>query len=107
MWRHDVTCAFYFRQFANSDGIYCLFAGSLENFCQLRQAYGLPKSITEVQLVIEAYKVLRDRGPYSADQVVSDLKGNFTFVIYDSSSADVFASGVIIFPALYWISVGF
>jgi asparagine synthetase B (glutamine-hydrolysing) len=42
--------------------------------------------------VIEAYKTLRDRGPYPADQVVKDLDGSFAFVIYDSTAGSVFAA---------------
>jgi asparagine synthetase B (glutamine-hydrolysing) len=42
--------------------------------------------------VIEAYKTLRDRGPYPADQVVKDLDGSFAFVVYDSKVGTVFAA---------------
>ncbi|KAF2297675.1 hypothetical protein GH714_002163 [Hevea brasiliensis] len=34
--------------------------------------------------VIEAYRTLRDRGPYPAHQVLKDLEGTFGFVVYDS-----------------------
>uniref|UniRef100_U5G2A3 DUF3700 domain-containing protein n=1 Tax=Populus trichocarpa TaxID=3694 RepID=U5G2A3_POPTR len=40
----------------------------------------------------EAFKTLRDRGPYPADQVVKDLDGSFAFVIYDSKAGTVFAA---------------
>ena len=45
--------------------------------------------------MIEAYRTLRDRGPYPADQVVKDLDGSFAFVVYDSKSGTVFAALVI------------
>lgn len=42
--------------------------------------------------VIEAYRTLRDRGPYPADQVVKDLDGSFAFVVYDSKAGSVFTA---------------
>lgn len=68
------------------DDIYCMFVGMLENLPQLRQAYGLSKMITECTLITEMYRVLRDRGPYSADQVIKDLSGAFAFVLYDNKT---------------------
>lgn len=60
--------------------------GMLENLPQLRHTYGLSKMINEVQLITEMYRVLRDRGPYSADQVIQDLSGPFAFVLYDNKT---------------------
>ena len=37
--------------------------------------------------VIEAYRTLRDRGPYAADQVVKDLDSNFAFGSREMRSA--------------------
>lgn len=42
--------------------------------------------------VIEAYRTLRDRGPYPAHQVLTDLDGSFGFVVYDSKAGSVFAA---------------
>ncbi|KAM3733491.1 hypothetical protein ACB098_11G139500 [Castanea mollissima] len=42
--------------------------------------------------VIEAYRTLRDRGPYPADQVLKDLDGSFGFVVYDNKARTVFAA---------------
>lgn len=42
--------------------------------------------------VIEAYRTLRDRGPYPADQVLKDLDGSFGFVVYDNQARTVFAA---------------
>ncbi|WCJ32159.1 aluminum induced protein with YGL and LRDR motifs [Euphorbia peplus] len=72
------------RLFSGVDNIYCLFIGSLNNLCVLNRQYGLSKGSNEAMFVIEAYKTLRDRGPYPADQVVKDLEGSFGFVIYDT-----------------------
>ncbi|CAK7327592.1 unnamed protein product [Dovyalis caffra] len=80
------------RLFCGFDGIYCLFSGSLNNLCTLNKQYGLTKGTNEAMFVIEAYKTLRDRGPYPADQVVKDLDGSFAFVIYDSTAGNVFAA---------------
>ena len=80
------------RLFCGFDGIYCLFSGSLNNLCTLNRQYGLTKGTNEAMFVIEAYKTLRDRGPYPADQVVKDLDGSFAFVIYDSTAGSVFAA---------------
>ena len=76
------------------DGIFCLFEGTLENLPTLRQEYGLAKNITEVMVIIEAYRTLRDRGPFPADKVVADLNGQFVFVLYDSTSRNVFVAVV-------------
>lgn len=45
--------------------------------------------------MVHAYRTLRDRGPYPADQVLKDLDGNFGFVIFDSKAGTVFAALVI------------
>eukprot|EP01018_Ginkgo_biloba_P025652 Gb_16125 [translate_table: standard] len=80
------------RLFAVKDDCFCLFEGTLENLPSLRQQYGLPKTINEVILVIEAYKALRDRAPYPATQVVGHLDGRFAFVIFDKSTGTVFTA---------------
>jgi len=68
------------------DDVYCMFVGMLDNLPHLRQMYGLSKMINEVVLITEMYRVLRDRGPYSADQVIQDLSGAFAFVLYDNKT---------------------
>ncbi|XP_015954001.1 stem-specific protein TSJT1 [Arachis duranensis] len=80
------------RQFCGFDDIYCLFLGSLNNLCSLIRQYGLSKSSNEAIFLIEAYKTLRDRGPYPADQVIKDLDGSFAFVVYDRKAGNVFAA---------------
>ncbi|RWR80175.1 DUF3700 domain-containing protein [Cinnamomum micranthum f. kanehirae] len=78
------------RLFAVVDDIFCLFQGHIENIALLKQQYGLNKSANEVIIVIEAYRTLRDRGPYPADQVVRDLNGKFAFILFDSTSKATF-----------------
>ncbi|KAL3503242.1 hypothetical protein ACH5RR_037691 [Cinchona calisaya] len=80
------------RLFCGYDEIYCLFMGSLNNLCAQIKQYGLSKGSNEAMLVIEAYRTLRDRGPYPADQVIKDLDGSFAFVVYDSKRGTVFAA---------------
>lgn len=80
------------RLFCGFDDIYCLFMGSLNNLNSLNRQYGLCKGSNEAMFVIEAYRTLRDRGPYPADQVVKDLEGSFAFVVYDSKAGSVFAA---------------
>lgn len=82
------------RLFAAVDDIFCLFQGHIENVALLKQRYGLNKTSNEVTIVIEAYRTLRDRGPYPADQVVRDLEGKFAFILYDSSTKNVFLAAV-------------
>lgn len=76
------------------DDIFCLFQGHIENIALLKQQYGLNKSANEVIIVIEAYRTLRDRGPYPADQVVRDLNGKFAFILFDSTSKATFIAAV-------------
>ena len=76
------------------DDIFCLFQGHIENVAALKQQYGLNKTANEVIIVIEAYRTLRDRGPYPADQVVKDILGKFAFVLYDSTSKATFIAAV-------------
>lgn len=66
--------------------------GTLNNLCSLNRQYGLTKGANEAMFVIEAYRTLRDRGPYPADQVVKGLEGSFAFVVYDSKAGTVFAA---------------
>ncbi|KAL5715593.1 hypothetical protein ACHQM5_017393 [Ranunculus cassubicifolius] len=80
------------RLFCGLDDIYCLFMGSLNNLCTLTKQYGLSKVTNDAMLVIEAYRTLRDRGPYPADQVVKDLEGSFAFVIYDHKAKTLFTA---------------
>lgn len=78
------------------DDIFCLFQGHIENVAQLKQQYGLSKTANEVVIVLEAYRTLRDRGPYPADQVVRDIHGKFAFILYDSSAKTAFIAAVSI-----------
>ncbi|PIN22624.1 hypothetical protein CDL12_04662 [Handroanthus impetiginosus] len=91
------------RLFCGYDDIYCLFMGSLDNLCAQIKQYGLSRNANEAMLVIEAYRTLRDRGPYPADQVIKDLEGSFAFVVYDSKVGTVFtALGSDGGVRLYW-----
>ncbi|XP_058779885.1 stem-specific protein TSJT1-like isoform X2 [Vicia villosa] len=90
--RPDNPFSVHQRLFCGVDDIYCLFLGSLNNLSVLNKQYGLSKGTDEAMFVIEAYKTLRDRGPYPADQVVKELDGSFAFVVYDSKIGTVFAA---------------
>ncbi|KAI4322916.1 hypothetical protein L6164_022566 [Bauhinia variegata] len=90
--RPDSPSSVHQRLFSGFDDIYCLFLGSLNNLFLLNKQYGLSKGTNEAMFMIEAYKTLRDRGPYPADQVVKDLDGSFAFVVYDSKVGSVFAA---------------
>lgn len=90
------------------DNVFCLFQGHIENITSLKQQYGLGKTANEVIIVIEAYKTLRDRGPFPASQVIRDIIGKFAFILYDSSSNSTFFAAVSIrlvacFPAYYFL----
>ncbi|CAL5098335.1 unnamed protein product [Urochloa decumbens] len=74
------------RSFAAKDEIFCLFEGVLDNLGRLIQQYGLSKGANEVVLVIEAYKALRDRAPYPASFMLSQLTGSYAFVLFDMST---------------------
>lgn len=82
------------RLFSGLDNIYCAFMGNLHNLSQLNKQYGLSKGGNEAMFIIEAYRTLRDRGPYPADQVLKGLEGSFAFVIYDHKDGTVFAASV-------------
>lgn len=82
------------RLFAVADDIFCIFEGHFENIAQLKQQYRLNKTVNEAIIVIEAYRTLRDRGPYPADQVIRDLHGKFAFIIFDSSAKTTFVAVV-------------
>ncbi|PON36776.1 Nucleophile aminohydrolase, N-terminal [Parasponia andersonii] len=53
---------------------------------------GFPRQATEAIVVVEAYKVLRDRAPYPIDQVIKDLQGNFAFILFDAPSGTLFVA---------------
>ncbi|KAL8129723.1 hypothetical protein V2J09_018878 [Rumex salicifolius] len=80
------------RMFCSIDNIYCVFTGRLNNLSNLIKQYGLSKNTNEAMFVIQAYKTLRDRGPYPAHQVLRDLEGSFGFVIFDKNAGTVFTS---------------
>ncbi|OMO65126.1 hypothetical protein COLO4_31499 [Corchorus olitorius] len=82
----------YQRLFCGVDEIYCIFMGSLNNLCSLLRQYGLSKGTNEAMFIIEAYRTLRDRGPYPAHQVLKDLEGSYGFVVYDGKAGSVFAA---------------
>ncbi|XP_039034583.1 stem-specific protein TSJT1-like isoform X2 [Hibiscus syriacus] len=82
----------YQRLFCGVDEIYCIFLGGLNNLNSLLRQYGLSKGSNEAIFIIEAYRTLRDRGPYPADQVLKDLEGSYGFVVYDSKAGSVFAA---------------
>ncbi|KAJ8536517.1 hypothetical protein K7X08_034918 [Anisodus acutangulus] len=63
-----------------------MFQGHIENVAHLKKQSRLNKTANEVIIVIEAYRTLRDRGPYPPDQVVKDIHGTFAFVLYGSST---------------------
>ena len=86
-----------------TDDIFCVFQGHIENVAHLKQQYGLGKNANEVIIVLEAYRTLRDRGPYPVDQVLRDFHGKFAFVLYDGSSKSAFVAAVSLFslPCIY------
>lgn len=91
----NVACRSLFHQrlFCCVDDVYCIFVGRLDNLSSLVRQYGLcGKNSDEAVLLIQAYRTLRDRGPYPADQVVKDLAGSFAFVIFDNLAGSVFAA---------------
>ncbi|WCJ27005.1 aluminum induced protein with YGL and LRDR motifs [Euphorbia peplus] len=91
------------RNFCGMNDIYCIFLGSLNNLCSLNRQYGLSKGSNDAVFAIEAYRTLRDRGPYPAHQVLRDLEGTFGFVIFDSKAGHVFAAlGAEEGVKLYW-----
>ncbi|KAD6794801.1 hypothetical protein E3N88_05697 [Mikania micrantha] len=91
-YTHQKESVTHPRSFAVKDEIFCLFEGALDNLGSLKQQYGLSKSATEVVLVIEAYKALRDRAPYPINQVIGHLIGNFAFVVFDKSTSTLFVA---------------
>lgn len=78
--------------FCGLDNIYCAFMGSLNNLSMLIKQYGLSKGTNEANFIIEAYRTLRDRGPFPADQVLKELDGSFGFIIYDNKDGTVFVA---------------
>lgn len=96
--------SFLRRLFAVTDDIFCLFQGHIENVAHLKQQYGLGKNANEVIIILEAYRTLRDRGPYPADQVLRDFQGKFSFVLYDGSSKTAFVAAVSFSSLIYYTS---
>ncbi|KAI7983830.1 Stem-specific protein TSJT1 [Camellia lanceoleosa] len=69
-----------------------MFQGQIENVSPLKKQSRLNKTANEVIIVVGAYKTLRDRGLYPADQVLRDLHGKFAFILYDRSSKTTFVA---------------
>lgn len=89
---HDNENQSHPRSIVVIDDVFCIFIGTLENTSDLRRYYGLPRQATEAMVVVEVYKVLRDRAPYPADQVIKDLQGKFAFILFDARSGTLFAA---------------
>ncbi|KAE9599288.1 hypothetical protein Lal_00043974 [Lupinus albus] len=91
------------RLFSGVENIYSVFTGCLNNLNKLNKQYGLSKGTNEAMFITEAYRTLRDRGPYPADQVLKELEGSFGFIMYDNKDGTVFvASGSDGEIELYW-----
>ena len=86
------------RLFSGLDDIYCVFMGGLHNLSRMNKQYGLSKGTNEAMFITEAYRTLRDRGPYPADQVLIQLEGSFGFLIFDNNHRTVFVASVSLFP---------
>jgi Aluminium induced protein len=85
----------YCRLFGAVDDIFCLFQGNIENITSLKQQYGLSNSTAnEVIILIEAYRSLRDRGPFHPSNVARDLVGKFSFILFDTSRKSTFIATV-------------
>ncbi|XP_074283855.1 stem-specific protein TSJT1-like [Silene latifolia] len=80
------------RLFTVVDDIFCLFQGHIENIAPLKQLYGLTKTANEVNIIVEAYRALRDRGASPTDHALRNFEGKFAFIIYDGSSRTTFFS---------------
>ncbi|GFP98288.1 stem-specific protein tsjt1 [Phtheirospermum japonicum] len=92
---------YYPRSIVVMDDIYCMFCGALDNISELRQYYGLSKKAGEATIIVEAYKVLRDRAP--PGQVVADLQGSFGFILFDRRDSILYiASDRDARVELYW-----
>lgn len=89
-YSHDKEELLKPRYLAVTDEIFCMFVGTLENLTALRQQYGVAKQVTEVTLIIEIYRALRDRSPYTSDHVMRALQGTFAFVLFDNTSESIF-----------------
>lgn len=76
------------------DDVFCIFSGALDNTFDLRKHYGLSRQATEAMIMVEAYKVLRDRAPYPPDQVIKELEGKFAFILFDSKASTLFLARV-------------
>lgn len=87
---HQDEIPLYPRSIVVIDDVYCIFIGMLENTCELRRYYGLSRQATEAMVIVEAYKVLRDRAPYPPDQVIRDFQGKFAFVLFDARADTLF-----------------
>ncbi|KAB2065211.1 Stem-specific TSJT1 [Gossypium arboreum] len=82
----------YKRLFCGVDEMHCIFMGNLNNLCSLLRQYGLSRGTNEAMFIIEAYRTLRDRGPYPPHQVLNHIEGSYGFVIYDAKARTVFAA---------------
>lgn len=94
-WRVVIWVMSGGRSIVVMEDIFCIFSGALDNICDLRKYYGLSRQATEAMIMVEAYKVLRDRAPYPPDQVIKELEGKFSFILFDSKTSTLFLARVI------------
>ncbi|CAA6655657.1 unnamed protein product [Spirodela intermedia] len=89
---HATQNPFHDRSMVVVDDIFCIFMGIIDNIWELRRHYGLGRQATEPMLLVEMYRVLRERAPYPPDQMVRDLNGKFAFVLFDAKRGSLFAA---------------
>lgn len=80
---------------SNCDELYVGFHGILANAGEMREQLGFRRcnnSISDALVVLELYRNLRDRAPYSVDHTLRMLRGSFSFVLWDSTMSSVFAA---------------
>eukprot|EP00475_Leptophrys_vorax_P027381 TRINITY_DN39055_c0_g1_i1.p1 TRINITY_DN39055_c0_g1~~TRINITY_DN39055_c0_g1_i1.p1 ORF type:complete len:260 (+),score=-9.94 TRINITY_DN39055_c0_g1_i1:442-1221(+) len=91
---HDGDDKLQRRQLAACGDAFCIFTGRLDNIPQLRRTYGVSGSHghppSEPQLLLEMYRALRDRAPFSAESALADFEGPFATIAYDHSCERVF-----------------
>uniref|UniRef100_A0A7N0TFK8 DUF3700 domain-containing protein n=1 Tax=Kalanchoe fedtschenkoi TaxID=63787 RepID=A0A7N0TFK8_KALFE len=90
-------------QFANTDNIFCLFHGRMDDIVVLRHAYSMNETDSEASVIIRAFQVLRQLSHQTPRRVIDDISGSYISILYEAPSKFILLSGAFFGELpLYW-----
>uniref|UniRef100_A0A7N0V8N4 DUF3700 domain-containing protein n=1 Tax=Kalanchoe fedtschenkoi TaxID=63787 RepID=A0A7N0V8N4_KALFE len=83
-------------QFANTDDIFCMFHGRMDDLAVLRHVYSMNDTDNEASVIIRTFQILRQLSHQTPRRVIDDISGSYISILYEAPSKFILASGA------YW-----